>query len=89
MKITYLIFEACSKWETGGRLEDSGASCPLDTGAPFLFIGEKRKQYLAYTVGLRLHHVREKEDWEVLKRTLDNLSFLSVCSLEKTVGYLS
>ena len=34
----------------------------------------------SYTVGLWLHHVREREeDWGVLKRTVGNLTFLSVC----------
>ena len=33
---------------------------------------------IVYTVGLQLHHVREREDREVLKRTLDNLSFLMI-----------
>ena len=44
---------------------------------------QNTKHIECYTVGLQLHDVREGEDWEVLKMTLDNLSFLSVCSPEK------
>ena len=34
----------------------------------------ERDVHVYYTVGLWLHHVREGEDWGVLKRTVGNLS---------------
>ena len=37
-----------------------------------LYLQVTSKQHWRYTVSLRVHHVREREDWGVLKRTLGN-----------------